>query len=308
MPAPSVEKGGKEAREYAAKLRKRAKKGTCSDEDSAWLSLWDARIATLPKGRPTKERAAAEAANSQPGSESTPGGGGDQTEVPHVPRTEPSASPPPANPDLEAAPRVAPNVAAQDAPSDWRTPHRNRCKFSDDGRQMLCESIADAWADGLGALVDDMKKAGMDAPMGLDPRLPNIKSMAVLAFDELLPDRARLTPKVATIIITTAVVGKRAIKHKAITEALKTDPDTIAWKKKQAEREAKEQLERAAHDAEVAAANATPAAPPAQPTHAEPPPPPEPPPPANGARPKSGQPFSGRSTRAKPIDDGMPVL
>ena len=172
--------------------------------------------------------------------------------------------------------------------------------MGDDGRQFACEMLANAWADGLGALVEDMAKAGISPLLGLDPRLPRVRAFAVLAFDEMLPPGAKLSPKMVTLGITTATIGKRVYHHKAITEALKSDPETIAWKKKQAEREAKEQEQRAAHDAEVAAGKA--AAQPEQPTHAEPPPPPPPEPPST----KNGV-FGGRDTRA-PKDDGLGPL
>jgi len=296
---PDFNARGKVARDTAANLRRKIKRGKeLTSEERDWLDKREAYVASQPKGRPPGSAADGDN-DSQSGSESKPEGGGDNPDQAHP---LPSDTPPPAispPPPLEAAPVVKTNApASEGSKGDWRSVHRDRCKFSDDGRQMLCESLADAWSDALGALVDDMRKAGMEAPLGLDPRIPNIKSMAVLAFDELLPDRARLTPKVATIIVTTAVVGKRAMKHKAITEALKTDPETLAWKKKQAEREARDQELRAAKAAEVKAGE-TPK-PPAEPTHAEPPPAPE------LERPKNGQGvFGGRDTRPQNDDGGL---
>lgn len=292
MKLPDIEKGGKPGRDFAARLRKRLKRGTgeaFTDEENAWLAAWDAKVATMPKGRPPKN-------DSQSGSESTPEGAAEQPDakVPPSDRPLPSDSAAPVNsdPPLEAAPKVAAAVIVNATPGDWRAVHRARAKFSDDGRQMLCEMVADGWSEALGAMIDDMKKAGIAPVMGIDPRMPTIKSLAVLAFDELLPSAAKISPKVALVVVTTATVGKRAYHHKAITAALKDDPETIEWRKRQAEREAREQNQRAKHDEEVAAAQA-----PAEPQYAEPPPPPE------VATPINGSPFNANARQAVRMRD-----
>lgn len=292
MATPSIDKGGKECRDYAQRLRKREKRGKeMSDEDRQWLTAWEARVAAMPKGRPPKD--------SQSAAE-TPADGGDGKTGNDVPQDDakPADPSPPANatepPPLEAPPKVAAVPVAAVAGADWRDEHRRRTAFTGDGRKMLCESVADAWATGLGALVDDMVKAGKAPPLGLDPRLPQIKSMAVLAFDELLPERAKLSPKVALLVVTTTTIGARVVHNKAIAEALKDDPDTIAWRKEQEKREAKEHMQAVRHADEVAAA-APPPPKVADPT----------PPPAAAESPINGAPFS-REGRA-PAEHREPI-
>lgn len=154
-------------------------------------------------------------------------------------------------------------------------------------------------------MVDDMKKAGHEPFGGLDPRLPPLQSMAVLAFDELLPEKVRMTPRIGLLAITTATVAQRAYHNKSIAEALKDDPETIEYrnklKKEQERREAHEQLARDKHEreqAEVAAANA--------PQYAEPPPaPPSEAPTVKVPRPVNGHTAVGMTT---PADDGRPLF
>jgi hypothetical protein len=198
--------------------------------------------------------------------------GGEQ--APPADREQGAPPPPPVDPSVEPPPPVrdAPTSAAAGSPgggSDWREKWRKEVRFSDDGRQMLCESIALSIVEGLGALCDEMKKAGVEPR--IDPR--TIAGIYVLAIDDLLPAKARLTPRIGAVIATSAVVGQRYYHHKAITEALAKDPAHQEWLRKQAERQQQEQAQRAAHDAETA----PPPAPEAPPQYAAPPPPPEPP-------------------------------
>lgn len=290
MTFPDIEKGGKACRDMAKNLRRRAKAKGLTTEEGEWIAAWEARVAAMPKGRPVKD------SQSEPDA-ATEGAAG-KTEDPPSPDPEPaapgkSAEPPP---PVEAPPRVMPSKPIEVTHgADWRAKHRAAVNFSGDGRQMLCESLADAWADGLGALVDDMRKAGIEPFAKIDPRMPNMKSIAVLAFDELLPEKAKLSPKVGLLVITTATIGKRAYHHKAITAALKNDPATIEWQKKQAEREA---ADRATHAARAEQAKAA-EAPPVQ--YAEPPPAPEP------ERPVNGKPFQDKP-REVPDRDSAPLV
>jgi hypothetical protein len=265
-------KGGKDDRDRAARLRKRVKRGgKLEGADADWMAAWEAHVASMPKGRPPKT-------DQQSAPETGAEGGGDKASS-APPDLSAGAAPPPADttPPLEPPPRVAAPPPAASAAGDWRDAHRKRVNMSEDGRQMLCEMLAEQITDGLGALVDEMKRAEV-TPM-IDPRL--VKSLYVLALDEIMPQRARMTPKLGAVLVTTATVGQRFYHHKKITEALKDDPDVIAWKREQAAREAKEQAQRAANQAEVAKAKE----PPPEVKYAEPPPPPdEPPPTLNGRR------------------------
>ena len=132
---------------------------------------------------------------------------------------------------------------------DWREKWRKEIHFADDGRQMLCEMLGGSAVEALGAMCDEMKKAGIQPKV--DPR--KLMGLYVLALDEVLPARARMSPKVGAVVATTVVVGQRYYYAKEIAEALKNDPEHQEWIRKQAERERTEQAQRAAHDAEAKA-------------------------------------------------------
>jgi len=162
--------------------------------------------------------------------------------------------------------RDAPAVAAAGAPKatgDWRDKWRAQIHYSGDGRQMLCESIGSSIVEGLGALRDETSK--VTTPKTPDPRA--MAGLFILALDELLPERAKLTPKIGAAALMVGTIGERYYHAKKIEEFLKTDPDHREWLRKQAERERAEQTQRAQHEAEVAAASS----PPQQPQYAEPP-------------------------------------
>jgi hypothetical protein len=296
MSMPDIQKGGKACRDHAANLRRKVKRGKeLSADERSWLEGWEARVAAMPPGRPpgSGKSASDDDKDSQSGGESQPEGGG---EKPGNGSPSPAEPPPPANvaadaPPIEPPPPVAKPAAPQadGKAGDWRAAHRKAIGFSDDGRQMICEQLAGHLTNGLGALCDDMKKAGID-PL-VDPRV--LRSLYVLALDDILPDRAKLTPKVGAALATITVVGQRAYHHKKITEALKDDPDVIAWKKAQAEREAKEQMARVAHEAEVKAGATVKQE---APKYAEPPEPPLAP-----ERPPNGHAFNRNAPQPDPI-------
>jgi hypothetical protein len=104
---------------------------------------------------------------------------------------------------------------------------------------MVCEVIGNGWVDALEAMAVDMRKAGID-PI-LDPK--QMRGMIILAVDEILPARVKMTPRVGALIGTTVVIGQRYANHKKIVAAQKNDPDIAAYKRKQAEREASERTE-----------------------------------------------------------------
>lgn len=229
----------------AARLRskKRAGKGL-TPENERKLAEYDA-LGPRKVGRPASAEEPDEPST-------TPDPVPEQEAVPEQTAVQPDAvlppPPPPEVPPRVDIPKSTPaNTNASAKSEDWREKWRKQIHFSDDGRQMICEQLAQHTVDALGALVDDMKKADV-APL-IDPRA--IVGMYVLAFDELLPARARLTPKIGAVLATTATVGQRAYHHKKITDALKDDPEVKEWKRQQAEREAKEQAQRAAHNAET---------------------------------------------------------
>lgn len=304
MTLPDISKGGKPCRDTAKNLRRRSAKGKeLAPAEAEWLANWEARVAAMPKGRPVKTEADND---SQAGTERQPAdAAGNPTVPPSNDPVDPAASgnsdPAPPPPPIEAPPRVAPvahHVIASSPTGDWRAKHRAQIQFSGDGRQMLCESLAEQWALALGALVDDMAKAGIAPIAGIDPRLPQVKSLATLAFDELLPEKAKLSPKIGLVVVTTATIGKRAYHHKAITEALKKDPATVEWQRKQEEREAADKAAHAARAEQAKQATAQP-----EPKYAEPAPAPE------VARPVNGQPFNSSAPRSQPVDrDTSPLL
>ncbi len=185
--------------------------------------------------------------------------------------------PPPPNgepiPGVEPPPPVAPPPPSSESRSsggkvgDWRDKWRGQIHYSGDGRQMLCEGIGMSLVEGLAALRDETAKVA--TPRTPDPRA--LAGMFVLAMDDLLPERARMTPKVGAALLAAGTIVERYYYAEQIKEFLKTDPEHIAWAKKQAERERTEQEHRAAHNAEAAGAEAPPP-PPAQ--YADPTPPP----------------------------------
>lgn len=196
-----------------------------------------------------------------------------------APAPEPEPDSPP---NVEPPPRVADvpvNVAGgtAKASNDWREKHRTAIAFTGDGRQMFCESIGDMIVQGLGALRDETGK--VTNPKVPDPRIDAMRSLFVLAIDDIAPDRARLTPRVGAALVTIGTLGERAYHAKKIAEYLKTSPDHQAWLRKQGERERAEadlqrdQAERAAREAGARDARADMEAE-AKPQYAEPPPPP----------------------------------
>lgn len=198
------------------------------------------------------------------------------------PAPEPEASPEPdLPPNVEPPPRVADapvNVAGAKAGTtgDWRDKHRAAINFAGDGRQMLCEAVGKSLTAALGALFDETSK--VTSPKVPDPRL--FESMFILALDDVLPDRAKLTPKVGAAVVMTATLVERGWHAKKIAEYLKTSPDHQAWLKKQAERERaeadlqREAVARANGEAHAQASNPG-AVKEAAPQYAEPPLPPE---------------------------------
>lgn len=239
----------------AARLRAKVRAGKgLSPTNKRLLEEYDSHRAEVKESAPAPE-----------GGEQAPPADREQGAAPPPPPVDPNVEPPPPVKDAPTS-----SGATSSGGNDWREKWRKEVRFSDDGRQMLCESIALSIVEGLGALCDEMKKAGVEPR--IDPR--TIAGIYVLAIDDILPVKARLTPRIGAVIATSAVVGQRYYHHKAITEALAKDPAHQEWLRKQAERQAAEQAQRAAHDAETAPKPA----PEAPPQYAAPPPPPEPPP------------------------------
>jgi len=246
-------KGGKEDREYAATLRKRAKRGKSplSSDEQEWLGAWDARVASMPKGRPPKDQQsapemAADGADGQPRQSPSDHPSGNPSAPADTPPPPPNVEPPPRVAD---APTPPPGAAAGGASKDWRQKWRDQIHFSGDGRQMLCEGIGNSIVEGLAALREETAK--VTTPRTPDPRA--LAGMFVLALDELLPERAKMTPKIGASVVTIGTIAERYYHAEAIKEFLKTDPTHQEWLRKQAERERTEQEQRAAHEAEVKA-------------------------------------------------------
>jgi hypothetical protein len=215
----------------------------------------------------------------------------EKTEIHETPPPVDSAPPPPVN---EAPPPVPPEPAVKVAGAksgDWRDKWRAQVSFSGDGRQMLCEQIGMSIVEGLSALRDETAK--VVSPKTPDPRA--LAGMFVLAMDDLLPERAKLTPKIGAAVVTIGTVGERYYHADKIAEFMKTDPEHQAWLRKQAERERNEQEQRKAHEAETATPIVTPSG---KPTHPEPA---TPPPPVNGYTPP-------KTTRAIPLSEDPDAL
>jgi hypothetical protein len=237
----------------------------------------DARRAQLADYEARQSSAAGEPASSEPASSSSePPSSEPASSASSEPPPPPSVEPPP---PVKEAPRPS-SPSGGKSSGDWRDKYRQEVKASDDGREMLCEMIGGGIAEGLAAMCDEMKRAGISpgiGPIEIDPRL--IRGMFILAADDLLPSAARMSPKVGAAVATTIIVGKRYYYAKEIAEALKHDPAHQEWLRKQKDREAAEQRQRAEHAAEAAAASSPSSSsssePPVQ--YPEPPPPPEPP-------------------------------
>ncbi len=221
----------------------------------------------------------------QPPGEPAPAGG-----EPAPAQDAKPAAPPPPIPDLEPPPAVKdPPRATATTGGDWRDTYRKQIHFQGDGRQMLCEQIGMSIVEGLSALRSETAK--VTTPKTPDPKL--LAGMFILAIDDLLPERARMTPRIGAAVITGGTIVERFYHSKAILEVLKNDPEHIEWLRQQKQREHDEQAARAAHDAEVAAAAAS-VAQPEQPKYAEPAQQ-EAPPPTNGVKRSS-------RARAQPIE------
>lgn len=245
----------------AARLRHRLKKdGRLPVEKQRQLDEYEA---AKDQPRPTGDPAPQE---DRPGGEPQPGPAPDPAAAPASDPVDPGPMP-----NVEPPPRVAdaPTPKQEErskgkASGDWRDRWRDHMHFSGDGRATLCEGFGDAITEGLGALCDEMRKAGIEPR--IDPRVPFVKAMYVLALDELLPERARLTPKIGAAVATVTVIGQRYYYAEQIAEYLKKDPEHQEWLRKQAEREKAERKHAEAHadevkKAEAAAAEAKPSEP-----------------------------------------------
>lgn len=190
-------------------------------------------------------------------------------------------------------------VADRSDSNDWRAKYRRSGVATDNGREMICTFAADQLLTVLCAMADDLAKAGVK-PV-LDPRLqfpPNhpragelaMRDMFVLAFDDVLPDRARLTPPVAMAAAATSTTVQRFWHRKRIAEVEKHDPDVQAYQERIRTEQAAKRAEHERAQADAAKAKAEASKPKAQPAGppvsevAHPAPPPAPPPelPING--------------------------
>jgi hypothetical protein len=244
------------AKDRAARIRAAQREGRpVSETERDFLASWDAN--KFKVGRPKKPLPPLD--DQQPAAEMPAGGGADR--VASSPESSPTSAPPaepsgPSNPSIASPLEAPPSVAmprtetsgAGGGGKDWRDKYRASGFVVDDGREMLCLQIANAMIGAVDAMNSDMKKAGIDPileSMGVTTR--QLLPVYVLAWDEILPAKARMTPKIGMMVTSATVAGQRYYHHKKITAALKTDPETLEWKKKQAEREAREQAQRAAN-------------------------------------------------------------
>lgn len=154
----------------------------------------------------------------------------------------------------------APTPGASGEP--WQAKYRKTAASSGgmDGREMLCTFIGSQWRDVLKAMETDL------ALVGVAPVIPAdaLYSVIVIALDQLLPDKARLTPPIAAAVGTTITTGQRFRHHKKIVEAQKHDPSIQEYKRKAEEAEKAARAERVAK-AEAAGIKSVPTPPPAPP-------------------------------------------
>lgn len=115
-----------------------------------------------------------------------------------------------------------------------------------DGREMLCTFIGSQWRDALKAMEADLALVGVAPVIPADSLYPVI----VIALDQLLPDKARLTPPIAAAVATTITTGQRFRHHKKIVEAQKHDPSIQEYKRKAEEAEKAARAERVAKAAQ----------------------------------------------------------
>lgn len=242
--------------QQASKIRYELKLGKrkVSPARIAALAEYDrARAAAAPAATPD----ASGAGDDRPAGE--PSAAGDEAKASSptsAPAADPGPLPPPPPPPLEPPPHVKdpPRAASSPSSGDWRDAYRKEINFSGDGRQMLCEMVGNSWIEALAGL---QAETALVVAAQKTPDVKQMRAVFILAVDDLLPDRARMTPKIGAALVSTGVIVERFVHSKKILAHPKTT------KYSPAERERKEQEQRAAHEAEVRA------------THANEPPPPE---------------------------------
>jgi hypothetical protein len=233
----------------AARMRHKQKHGKLGAAGKAKLDEYDAARARGDKppssSSPTNDQqsapetvAEAGAVNSPPGAPSSPEGA--------APAAEPLPTP-------EAPPKVKIETASSSSSSSggaWQDKYRKvLAGASADGREMLCTMLAGQFLAVMDNLATDIRSIPGKQPV-IDPK--ELYPLYVLGFDQLLPDRARLTPGTAAVVGSGAIVAQRVMLHKEITAAQKQDPNIQKWKREQAEAEAKAKAERAERVAKAA--------------------------------------------------------
>lgn len=171
------------------------------------------------------------------------------------PAPAPEVAPPDSPPDVPQAAPEAPPVVKLETPQtasggvSWQDKYKKQMAVAGmDGREALCVFIGSQWVSALEAMEADL------ALVNIEPVIPAkaLFPVIVIALDQLLPDRARLTPPIAAAVGSSVTAVQRFKHHKKIVEAQKKDPSIQEYKRKQAEEaEAKARAERVAKAAEA---------------------------------------------------------
>lgn len=196
----------KQQRQRARYLRNKKRDGGMLDTDEvAELAAWEASKAAQPDDEPDED---------------------DKAPTPIVEEAKPvepaifePAIPPtpfPPAPPLAKPPRVSPAFEVVEAKGgDWRD--KWRAKAQGAGREAAVTTVADQAIAILKSMTDACKAIGID-PI-LDPE--SLRPSAVLTFDNLLPERFKLTHEMQFFAGSAMIIGQRFAHRKKIAEHVK---------------------------------------------------------------------------------------